>query len=388
MLYQRKHQTKNHFQKVNGQNIFLSFFIVFFLNSIVHANPISTTSITKREDLFGSIPSNDNINLNLDPFSISSNPFLDDNNNNQNTNTLDGIPSSQEIGDLPLLSFITNSETLPNNFQLPKEELASNNYFDNTSPLTSQNIENYKTLFANAGSNQGIKKEFNEIDSEKIELYGLSAQRIYCSIPLEAEDIIYSSDGIQVMAEKDAANSEIIISFRGITRATNIISDITLTNYPYDESSKVHQGFLKIFQKNEKALINQVLTMINDNHPLTLTMTGFDSGGVYAIFTALALKLQGNSFQFKDINLYTFGQPRIGDKAFAQLVKEKLIVRRVIYNNDLIPHKPQIAQGYLHFDTEYWIKPLGLAKFQTFTCEGIKDQSGKYLGENPVHIGS
>ncbi|KAG9300136.1 hypothetical protein G9A89_001266 [Geosiphon pyriformis] len=314
----------------------------------------------------------------------------------------DGIPS-QEIDDLELLPSITNNELLDNlqgfsvetpanNPDSPIQEnislqLASDNFFDNTSLLSSQNIENDETLFVKAGSNQGIKQKITDLESNNIELYGFSARTLYCGLILPTQHVIYSSNEIRVMVEKNDVIPEIIISFRGNTPTTNIISDITLTKYPYDQSSKVHQGFFKIFQKNEKALINKVVKMIRKNSDLSLTMAGFDSGGVYAIFTALAIKFQGGSLQTKDIKLYTYGQPRIGDKAFAQLVTKKLIVKRVIYDNDLIPHKPQKAQGYLNFDTEYWVKSLGSGKFQTFQCEGIKDQSGKYLDENPIHLG-
>ncbi|KAG9283936.1 hypothetical protein G9A89_006774 [Geosiphon pyriformis] len=384
-IYQRKHQTKIYFQKFNRQKIFLSFFIVFFFDSIAYANPISITSIFKREGLFEPFPLNDNINFNLDPsneninlnsdpFSLSSNPLID--NNSQNTNPLNGIPSSQEIGNLAFLPSIDNSElnnipgssaeTSELSVQTDPLQIASNNIFENTSPLQSPNIENDGTLFA-SNSNQGGKEQILDGVDKTIELYGNSAKRAYCNTPLEADRIIYSSNEIRVIAEFDEENREILYNFRGTTQVTNIISDSGLTNYPYDQNSRVHQGFFKIFRNNEKDLIEKMTEDIKKNINFALSMTGFDSGGVYAIFTALSLKLHSEVRQ-KPFNMFTFGQPRIGDKAFAQLVTENLNVRRVVNNNDVIPHNPPIDRGYQHFDAEYWIQPLGSGKFKSFRC--------------------
>ncbi|KAG9305128.1 hypothetical protein G9A89_001238 [Geosiphon pyriformis] len=360
IISQRKYQSKDYFQSFNRRNITI-FLILFFINSIAYAKPIST-SISKRDNSFELFPLNDNINLNLDPIFISSNNFFD--NNDQEVKTLAGISSSQEIGDLALSLSVTDnlqgssvdsSSQDGINFQL------ASNSFENTNPFL---LQNDGTLFTEADPDRGIKEEIDQNVSGKIELYGKSAKRIYCGIPLQAERVIYSSDDIQVIAKKDVVKSEIIFSFRGYEPADHIIRDMTLIQYLFDQSSKVHQGFFKIFQNHRKVLIDRVLTEINKNINFSLSMTGFDSGG--------------------DINVYTFGQPRIGDKAFAKLVTENLIVRRVVLDNDSIPHSPQIHQGYIHFDTEYWIQSHGISQFYTFKCEAIKDQSGKYLRENPV----
>ncbi|KAG9288164.1 hypothetical protein G9A89_020470 [Geosiphon pyriformis] len=298
---------------------------------------------------------------------------------------------SQEIGDLAFLPSIDNSElnnipgssaeTSELSVQTDPLQIASNNFFENTTPITSQNIENDGTLFAkaNAGSYQAIDMETRN----KIALYADFALCGIHSKPFRTTRVVYASKDFQVIAGKDVESSNIFYSFLGFTPAANIISDITLTNHPYDESSKVHKGFLNIFLKNEEALINIVSKEIREKTVSSLIMTGSDSGGVYAIFTALALKFRGESSSVKDVEVYTFGQPRIGDKAFAQLVTEKLIVRRVVHQSDPIPHRPQISQGYLHFDTEYWDKTIGTNGGEVFKCDGIKDQSRRLMGENP-----
>lgn len=41
-----------------------------------------------------------------------------------------------------------------------------------------------------------------------------------------------------------------------------------------------------------------------------------------------------------EVTMYNFGQPRVGDKAFAQFATSKLQMFRVTHNKDMVPHIP------------------------------------------------
>jgi hypothetical protein len=55
-------------------------------------------------------------------------------------------------------------------------------------------------------------------------------------------------------------------------------------------------------------------------------------------------------------HLYTFGQPRVGNEAFATYVTASIPERyRVIHYADIVPHvPPMIPIPYAHFSNEIW----------------------------------
>ena len=56
------------------------------------------------------------------------------------------------------------------------------------------------------------------------------------------------------------------------------------------------------------------------------------------------------------LTMYNFGQPRVGNDAFAQFAIDLLGVEhyRVIHNADLVPHLPPTQFGFHHIGTEVW----------------------------------
>lgn len=53
--------------------------------------------------------------------------------------------------------------------------------------------------------------------------------------------------------------------------------------------------------------------------------------------------------------LYTYGQPRVGNTAFAAYVFSQVADSfRVIHYEDIVPHVPTIAMDYRHHNYEVW----------------------------------
>ncbi|SEG85431.1 Lipase (class 3) [Thermomonospora echinospora] len=94
-----------------------------------------------------------------------------------------------------------------------------------------------------------------------------------------------------------------------------------------------------------------------------LYITGHSLGGAMAALMTVMLKHErkfGGQHGVADLlrAAYTFGQPMIGDPAFAEacakndFLREKLI--RYIYDNDIVPHLPPLSTGpFQHFGREY-----------------------------------
>ena len=79
---------------------------------------------------------------------------------------------------------------------------------------------------------------------------------------------------------------------------------------------------------------------------------GFSLGS--ALTTIACLDIH-NLFGHCD-ELYTYGEPRVGNENFANYVTQSIPQRyRVIHHNDIVPHlPPQLPIPYAHFAYEIW----------------------------------
>jgi hypothetical protein len=68
------------------------------------------------------------------------------------------------------------------------------------------------------------------------------------------------------------------------------------------------------------------------------------------------------SATYEHVTLYTFGEPRTGNLAYASYMNENFEATspettrffRVTHGNDGIPNLPPAEQGYVHSGVEYW----------------------------------
>ncbi|KAG9295068.1 hypothetical protein G9A89_017862 [Geosiphon pyriformis] len=93
---------------------------------------------------------------------------------------------------------------------------------------------------------------------------------------------------------------------------------------------------------------------------------GHAIGGAYATLAAQYLRLyealeKPHELSLVDIQIFTFGAPRIGNKDFARLLNEYSEKDyRVTFGNDHVPHFPTEGirkKKLVHSETEIWIKP-------------------------------
>ncbi|KAL4582282.1 hypothetical protein LXL04_006826 [Taraxacum kok-saghyz] len=163
------------------------------------------------------------------------------------------------------------------------------------------------------------------------------------------------------------SDSELIgVSFRGTSpfNAKDWSSDVDLSWYHLPTIGKVHAGFLKALglqkskgwpkdiQKNEQKpyayyKIRQILQERLDINPNAKFMvTGHSLGAALAIvFPAVLALHEDTNLLSKLEGLYTFGQPRVGDKRFGEYMKKMLVTygsryHRFVYCNDLVPRVP------------------------------------------------
>ena len=107
-------------------------------------------------------------------------------------------------------------------------------------------------------------------------------------------------------------------------------------------------------------------TLMNDLLPYTTNsnfkyiITGHSLGGAMATLFSLLAKqnAESNMWIHWDSCLITFGENRLGNKAFADLHDEQISPNRkvrFVYNRDIVPHLPHKWQDFLHQSREVWL---------------------------------
>lgn len=144
----------------------------------------------------------------------------------------------------------------------------------------------------------------------------------------------------------------LIVAFRG-TEPTTLRdwltdADMDLTEGP---GGKVHEGFhraLKYVWREMREILNEY----QDNGQ-SLWFTGHSLGAALA---TLAVAKLGE--EDKPVNgLYTFGQPRVGDRSFARNFNQDFgnIAFRFVNNNDVVTRVPPRATGFRHVGKTLYI---------------------------------
>jgi predicted lipase len=92
-----------------------------------------------------------------------------------------------------------------------------------------------------------------------------------------------------------------------------------------------------------------------------IILTGHSLGGALAVMAAADLQ----SIFGKVKQLYTFGQPRVGNAAFANYMTNFIPnTFRVIDYGDQVPHVPQSILGFKHSGYEVWYYERGMSQYK------------------------
>uniref|UniRef100_A0A0D9Z7B2 Fungal lipase-type domain-containing protein n=1 Tax=Oryza glumipatula TaxID=40148 RepID=A0A0D9Z7B2_9ORYZ len=130
-------------------------------------------------------------------------------------------------------------------------------------------------------------------------------------------------------------------------------------NYPDMPDAKVHTGFYSSYNNTllRPAIANAVHKARKLYGDISIIVTGHSMGGALASFCALDLAITHGG---NNVYLMTFGQPRVGNAAFASyFAKYVPNTIRVTHEHDIVPHLPPYFfifpdQTYHHFPREVW----------------------------------
>ncbi len=152
----------------------------------------------------------------------------------------------------------------------------------------------------------------------------------------------------------------LIIAFRG-TEPTNLkdwFRDLD-AHFAPGPAGRVHHGFLKACNEVWDGAdgLRSLLLGYRDNEQ-SLWLAGHSLGGALALLTAARLR---HTERLPIQGLYTIGQPRVGDSAFARSLADGISDRyfRFVNNNDVVTRVPAWLYGYRHGGNRLYFDSAG-----------------------------
>ncbi|KAI8354197.1 lipase [Blakeslea trispora] len=171
------------------------------------------------------------------------------------------------------------------------------------------------------------------------------------------------------------ADKTIYLGFRGSKTASNWVTNLNtvLTDYTAVSGTKVHQGFYNAAKSAINSYFPVIQSQLNSYPSYKVVVTGHSLGGALATFAGMELFQREKRLGPSNLSIYTIGQPRVGNPAFAYYVQGTgITVSRSVNLRDIVPHVPPANFGFLHPGYEAWTKDGGSVQLCTNTVESDK----------------
>lgn len=146
----------------------------------------------------------------------------------------------------------------------------------------------------------------------------------------------------------------IYVALRGSVSIRNWIKDLEIlqTDYPHcAQECKVHDGFY-YSAVGVQPQIDAAVAELGALYPYyDVVFTGHSYGAATATLAAATYVIGKPAHPTKVI---TFGEPRVGNAAFAGYINGILEIHRHTHDRDIVPHLPPVSAGYWHHGREFF----------------------------------
>jgi triacylglycerol lipase len=217
--------------------------------------------------------------------------------------------------------------------------------------------------------NDPIPNTFDPANARVLCALSAEAYRRPSRKPPAVEDSSLWCEEADTHVHLDRRERDLLVAFRGTADLRNWLTDLDCELIRVGDF-RVHRGFYEALQAVELDLD----LSLGEGRPRRLWVTGHSLGGALAKLWALWAAGHGHEVA----GVYTFGQPRVGDAAFASYYDSVLKARsfRVVHADDIVPRVPWLLGGYRHAGHEVYF-PLGGTP-----RGGVLDSAARY----PYHI--
>ena len=174
-------------------------------------------------------------------------------------------------------------------------------------------------------------------------------------------------DGAQAYVLSD--KTDVIVACRATepTAINDILADLKMFPVKHHLGGRVHRGFYAEYDKVIPG-IKDALAKHNKKGDKTVWVTGHSLGGAMAVLVAAELQPDGG--------LHTFGQPRVGNKAFLKVL-EGIKYYRYRNNNDVVTAVPPSWLFFRHGGVLRYINTYGNIRPATW-AQRFKDKCRGY----------
>jgi predicted lipase len=173
-------------------------------------------------------------------------------------------------------------------------------------------------------------------------------------------------NGVQrgyVAAMQQVGNREetmIAVVFEGTEKLSDWIENIRVvkTDRHVDgcDGCEVHSGFHDCWTTLADAMVPAIRRLREEHPRAPLHVTGHSKGAAAAVFATWELNAK---YGLHVDTCYTFGEPRVGNKNFAEqafMGQARTAHWRVTHDRDIVPHLPPKSFGFHHMATEVYYK--------------------------------
>ncbi|KAJ5831757.1 hypothetical protein N7474_000068 [Penicillium riverlandense] len=194
--------------------------------------------------------------------------------------------------------------------------------------------------------------------------------------PLYAFDDSTQYGDVAGFLAADDTNKLLVLSFRGSRTLSTWIANLNfdLSNSTLCSGCEVHTGFWKSWDTVSAKLKSEIDSAMKKYPGYTLVLTGHSFGAALAVLGGTALRNAG----YKP-NLYTYGEPRVGNTALATYITNQGSLWRVTHTDDIVPKLPPASFGFSQPSPEYWITSGDNVTVTTSTVQviqGVGSDSG------------